>query len=156
MMVWPAIGCTASSSSSPPLPVARADETPAYEAELTYCVDEVNRLRSTVGKPPLARSISLDRYAAIAVRRDALSGTPHAYALSTELGHGTARAENEALLGNLAYFKTVKTVVERSLARMWDEGPGGVHYDNMVGDYTAVGCGIFVQGDLVATLQAFK
>ena len=50
----------------------------------------------------------------------------------------------------------MRAVVEKSLAEMWQEGPGGEHYDIMIGDYKQVGCGVFVQGDQVAVLEAFR
>ena len=39
---------------------------------------------------------------------------------------------------------------------MWAEGRGGGHYDNLAGRYTQVGCGVFVQTDLVTVVQAFR
>ena len=39
---------------------------------------------------------------------------------------------------------------------MWAEGRGGGHYDNLAGRYTQVGCGVFVDGDLVTVVQAFR
>ena len=39
---------------------------------------------------------------------------------------------------------------------MWREGPGGEHYDIMVDNYHQIGCGVFVQGNDVAVLEAFR
>ena len=39
---------------------------------------------------------------------------------------------------------------------MWKQGEGGTHYRNLVGNYTELGCGIFVNGDEVTVVQAFR
>ncbi|HVJ21852.1 MAG TPA: hypothetical protein VM686_40890 [Polyangiaceae bacterium] len=40
---------------------------------------------------------------------------------------------------------------------MWDEGPGGGHYDNMAGDYSEVFCGFYTTPDgEVWALQNFR
>ena len=90
------------------------------------------------------------------MQADALAAKAHTYAVSTNFGNLTAMAENEALFWPLSSLKSVRAVVEKSLAEMWREGPGGEHYDIIVGDYTQVGCGVFVQGDQVAVLEAFR
>ena len=149
-------GCGfASSQSSPSATVSSGDST-HFTAELSFCVEEVNRLRASAGKPVLVRSGALEKYAATAVETDALSRKPHTHALATNFGNGTARAETEALFWLLSSLKSVKAVVEKSLAQMWQEGPGGDHYDIMVDAYHEIGCGVFVQGDEVGVLEAFR
>jgi hypothetical protein len=150
-------GCFGASSSGSPSTVAGSDDGSArFEAELAFCADEVNRLRATVGKPSLQRSGALERYAAAAVRSDAAAGKAHSYFESSQYGNGLVRGENEALRWSLSVFHTVRAVIERSLAQMWQEGPGGDHYRNMTGDYTEVGCGVHVNGDDVSVAQAFR
>jgi hypothetical protein len=40
---------------------------------------------------------------------------------------------------------------------MWDEGPGGGHYDNIAGDQKEAGCGIYVTpSGAVWVIQDFK
>jgi hypothetical protein len=65
-------------------------------------------------------------------------------------------AENELLYWNLSFYKSVQNVVLQGLAQMWRQGAGGIHYENMAGNYTQVGCGVFVQGDDVSVVQAFR
>jgi uncharacterized protein YkwD len=149
-------GCFGASSSSSPTAVAGSDESGRFEAELAFCVDEVNRLRNTVGKPPLERSAALERYAATAVRIDAEAHKAHGYFESSHYGDGLVRGENEALLWSLSAIGSVRDVIGRSLAQMWEEGPGGHHYTNMTGPYTQLGCGIHVKGDSVSVAQAFR
>jgi hypothetical protein len=49
---------------------------------------------------------------------------------------------------------------------MWAEGPGGGHYENMIGDYASLGCGVFIathpglrpgaqDGDEITVVQDF-
>jgi hypothetical protein len=39
---------------------------------------------------------------------------------------------------------------------MWDVGPGGEHYDIMVGAFSEIGCGIAVNGTEVTVTQDFR
>jgi uncharacterized protein YkwD len=160
LLATPPVVCTAclgaSSSSSPTAVADSGDGSGRFEADLAFCVDEVNRLRATVGKPPLARSAALERYAATAIRADAESRTAHGYFESSKYGGGLVRGENEALRWSLRVFGTVRSVLDRSLAQMWQEGPGGHHYANMTGAYSEIGCGIHVAGDEVSVAQAYR
>jgi len=124
-------------------------------SDLMHCVDVINSYRAMVGKPPLARSSSLEDYAAVGAMQDGISGNPHGHFIATS-GGGVASAENEVPRWPLANFGDVATVIERGTAAMWSEGPGGGHYENIVGSYTAVGCGVYVSSDgLVTVTQDF-
>ena len=35
------------------------------------------------------------------------------------------------------------------------EGPGGGHYENMMGNYASLGCGVYIQGDGITIVQDF-
>ncbi len=151
------LACFGASSSSSPTAIADSnDGSGRFEPDLVFCVDEVNRLRSTVGKPALKRSSMLERYAATAVRHDAAKRKAHDYFESSHYGDGLVRGENEALGWSLVVFGSVRGVIARSLAQMWQEGPRGDHYRNMTGDYTKIGCGIYVEGDAVSVAQAYR
>jgi hypothetical protein len=39
---------------------------------------------------------------------------------------------------------------------MWAEGRGGGHHENMRGPYSEIGCGVFVNGNEVTVVQAFR
>jgi uncharacterized protein YkwD len=142
--------------TAPKATVDAAGDHGSFGSELAFCIDETNRLRATIGKLPLSRSAMLDGYAAIAARDDAASGVAHTHSRATNFGNGTSRAENEVLRWSLAYFHTVRAIVERGLREMWKEGRGGGHYDNMTGNYRKIGCGIFVRGDDVTVVQEFR
>ncbi len=104
---------------------------------------------------PLTHSADLDLYAVVAAQHDAAAQTPHGL-FSTTSGGGVAMAENAIPSWRLSQFGTVREIVRQGLAAMWAEGPGGGHYDNLIGPYTEVGCGIVVSGDLVTAVQAFR
>ena len=41
-------------------------------------------------------------------------------------------------------YGSVMNIIDLGTEMMMNEGPGGGHHDNILGDHTAVGCGIFV------------
>jgi hypothetical protein len=120
--------------------------------ELSFCADEVNRYRASVGKPPLARSAGLEDFAAQAAERDGLAHVAHHHFTTTN-GGGAARAETEILWWS---GFAVRAVIQKGLAQMWDVGPGGEHYDILSGSFSEVGCGIFVNGSEVTVTQDFR
>jgi len=121
-------------------------------ASLSYCADEVNRYRASVGKPPLLRSAELEGVAAQAARNDGLSHQAHHWFATTH-GGGLSVAENEILWWQ---GFGVRSVIEQGLQQMWESGPRGEHYDIMVGAFTQIGCGIFVNGSEVTVAQDFR
>ncbi len=143
--------------SSPTAPSSTSDPgTPAFSAEVSLCVEQTNRYRASIGRASLKRSDALEAYATAAARTDGLAHVAHQHARQTNLGNGTSRAENAILWWSLRYYGTVERVVKLGLADMWKQGEGGTHYRNLVGNYTEVGCGIFVNGDEVTVVQAFR
>lgn len=151
-----ASGC-GTSVSSPTSPTATSGPgSPAYSAEAGLCVDQTNRYRATVGRKPLLRSPALDEYAAAAARTDGLAHIAHQHARATNLGNGLSRAENAILWWSLRYYGSVQRIVRDGLADMWSQGEGGTHYRNLVGNFSEIGCGIFVNGDEVTVVQAFR
>jgi hypothetical protein len=144
-----AVSCGRGAPSSPS---PSTGSTVNLSANLSYCVDEVNRYRASAGRPPLARSAQLDAFAAQAAQNDGLSHQPHHWFATTN-GGGLSTAENEILWWQ-GYG--VHSVIEQGLEQMWDGRPNGEHYDNMVGPYSQVGCGIFVNGSEVTVAQDFR
>ena len=118
-----------------------------YDAELQHCVDVTNQYRATNGKPPLTRSAALEAFAAEGAQSDAASGSPHGHFIATQ-GGGVASAENEVPGWDISFGGgTISGVIDSGLQMMWDEGPGGGHYENMnSSDFTELGCGIYVTG----------
>jgi hypothetical protein len=141
--------------AAPPLPGLGDPLRSAHADAIALCVDQTNAYRAAVGRPPLTHSADLDLYAVVAAQHDAAARTPHAL-FSTTSGGGVAMAENAIPSWRLSQFGTVQEIVRQGLAAMWAEGPGGGHYDNLIGPYTEVGCGIVVSGDLVTAVQAFR
>jgi uncharacterized protein YkwD len=117
--------------------------------DLQFCLDENNRYRATVGSPPLVRTAELDAFAAAGAQYDydAMSAHKH-FGDSHGAPGGNASGENE-IPGwggwSIESQKSVRGVLEGGLKAMWDEGPGGGHYENMKNPkYTKFGCGIYV------------
>jgi uncharacterized protein YkwD len=121
-------------------------EKDRWEEERKFCVDEINRYRSENGKSTLSRSGSLEGYADEGARSDASTGTPHGHFIETG-GGGIADAENEIPGWPIGWFGSVKEVIGEGIQAMMGEGPGGGHYENILGNHTQAGCGIYVTGD---------
>lgn len=113
-----------------------------YAAELQACADTVNGFRAQRGLAPLARSAALEDFSAKAAANDGASGRAHGYFSQTR-GGGVSRAEN-AIPGWPIAGGGITKVIQDGTQMMWNEGPGGGHYENIVGRYTEIGCGVFV------------
>ena len=81
---------------SPASPSPSSGSTLNLSANLSYCADEVNRYRASVGRAPLTRSADLEAFAARAAQDDGLVHQPHHWFATTN-GGGMATAENEIL-----------------------------------------------------------
>jgi hypothetical protein len=132
--------------------VASLAAVAAYSLEIAQCADEINRYRSLVGRPALRRSAALEAFAATAAQTDGTAHVAHQHFRVTN-GSGIAMAETQIL-----WWRdfAVKAVVQKGLAQMWQLGPGGEHYEILVGPYTEVGCGIFVNAGEVTISQDFR
>ena len=140
-------------------PFAPAPSTPSVadlHADAGFCVDEINRLRGTVGAAPLLRDESVEAFSNDAARVDGDAHEVHKYFRETVGGNGMSRAENEIPWWNLYDWGSVRTIVKRGLAIEWAEGPGGGHYENMTGGYTSVACGISIKNGEVTITQDFR
>ena len=155
LTIAPAAACRAP-LTSPTAPSTTTAGTAAFSAEVGLCVEETNKYRRLAGKAVLQRSGALEEYAAAAARTDGLAHTAHKHAHSTNLGNGTARAENAILWWSVRYYGSVRQVIVRGLGEMWEQGAGGPHYRNLVGAFSEVGCGLFVNGEEVTVVQAFR
>lgn len=138
-------------------PMAAADRSASpFENDLDCCVAETNQYRALARRPALARSALLEAYAAAAAPHDVKARKAHKYFRRTKGGGGVAFAENQLPGWPIPRFGSVREIVRVGLAMMWEEGRGGGHHDNIVGPYTQVGCGVFVHGDRVTLVQAFR
>jgi uncharacterized protein YkwD len=146
-------GCAMAGGPVSPDSVATDAGTLADSA--AFCVEEVNRFRATVGAPALTRSSRIDAFSTDAAHVDGEAHEAHSYFRMTNGGNGTARAENVIPWWKAAQYGSVRTVVRQGLAMMWAEGPGGSHYENMKGNYTEMGCGVFISNGEVTVSQDF-
>jgi uncharacterized protein YkwD len=120
------------------------------------CVDETNMYRSLKGKPAVAWSQALETYADAGAKDD-FSTSPHHHFSSTG-GGGIAFAENECpQQGNwqVPAGGDVVAVVKACVKAFYDEGPGGGHYENIMGPYATLGCGIYQSGTKITIVQDF-
>jgi len=130
------------------------DGNPGDASAHEYCVQETNRYRTGGGKPAVQRSTQLETYADTGAMVDH-GGTPHDHFRNTQ-GGGIAFAENECPHWSLDQTAgDMKMLVAACIKAFFDEGPGGGHYDNMMGNYGTLGCGIFESGASVTILQDF-
>lgn len=141
--------------------VAGAEPSPAAGradyalSDLDFCVARTNEYRSSIGRPALVRSAVLESYAAAAAPHDGSARAVHQYFHKTR-GGGVAFAENQIPWWPLPQYGSVREVIRQGLEMMWAEGRGGGHYENIVGGYREVGCGVFVDGPRVTVVQAFR
>lgn len=115
------------------------------DSNLQHCVDEINRYRATLKLPPLSRSIAIEEYAAQGAQYDAGTGVSHSH-FKAAPNYNLCNRENECPNWPLDRT-TIKSVIDRCLKMMWDEGPGGGHYENMRLAKYSVGCGVFITNE---------
>jgi len=139
----------------PAPPPPSAAPTGSGSSDLELCVAEVNRYRRKLGLPALRRAADLEACAAEGARADHASGQPHGHFVGTQ-GCGIAFAENEIPKWPLDYAGSVPNTIKKGVADMWAEGPGGGHYENMKGNYTELGCGIYTDGSAVTVVQDYR
>jgi hypothetical protein len=136
-------------------PTSAAGRADHAVSDLDFCVARTNEYRSSIGRPALMRSAVLESYAAAAAPHDGSARAVHLYFHKTR-GGGVAFAENQIPWWPLPQYGSVREVIRQGLEMMWAEGRGGGHYENIVGGYREVGCGVFVDGPRVTVVQAFR
>lgn len=128
-----------------------------WEAELQFCVELINAYRVYYGLPTLERSPDLEACAAEGAEIDGETGLAHGHFQNTSGCGFVADSENEIPGWSLASYGSVMNVIDSGTAMMMAEGPGGGHYEILLGSHTAVGCGIHITGDnLVWVVQDFR
>jgi uncharacterized protein YkwD len=132
-----------------------APDLPPYDEELQRCVELVNQYRATIKHTPLKRSAALEAFAAKAAANDGVAHVGHQYFRRTN-GGGVSLAENSIPWWPMASVGGVRGALEQGLQMMWDEGPSGGHYQNMVERRSEIGCGIFVNRGEVTIVQEFR
>lgn len=129
--------------------------TPGDSSAHAFCVDETNRHRESKGRAKVAHSQQLEDYADDGAMID-FNGQPHDHFRATQ-GGGIAFAENECPKWSLQGQGggDMIMLIEACLAAFMSEGPGGGHYENMLGNYGSLGCGIYESNGQVTIIQDF-
>ena len=114
-----------------------------------HCVDEINRYRATKALPALARWTEAEPCAVTQSRDDSQSGK----------AHGTfGRCQEHAQNACPRWPGRPGEVLDGCLRMMWNEGPGGGHYENMIDRrVTRVACGNYeMPGGRIWSVQDFR
>jgi len=112
--------------------------------DLQYCVDVINNYRADHGRSALSRSSALEACAAEGAEEDSRTGTAHSHFSRTGGCGGVADAENELPGWPRSMYGGIPSIIDQGTAMMMAEGPGGGHYENILGSHTSAGCGIFI------------
>jgi hypothetical protein len=106
----------------------------------TRCVERTNELRASIGLGPIARLASAEPCVDGQAKSDSETGKAHGAfdACLGEVKSWKAAGQNEC-----PGYASVESALGTCLDMMWAEGPGGGHYDNMVGKSTHTACGLF-------------
>lgn len=136
-------------SQPPPVqPVPPSSQDP-FAAARQSCVDRINQYRARVRVAPVARDPSSEACDDEESRLDARSNRPHG-----SFGKCGERAQNACPNYPGA---SVEDILTKCLQQMFDEGPGGGHYDNMTSTkYSRASCGFeALPGGRIWTVQNF-
>jgi hypothetical protein len=120
-----------------------------------FCVNQTNKYREMAGVDPVERSSELEAFAEEGAEVD-FDSQPHMHFGSD--GGGVALAENECPQQGgwtLAAGESENTVVAQCIRAFYEEGQGGGHYENLMGPYTRVGCGVYEQDGKITIVQDF-
>jgi hypothetical protein len=140
---WAAPGSNSSGGNTPVTPGAGGDGSAA-----SICVDLINQYRQSIGAPPLARWSAAEACSNQESAQDAASGRAHG-----SFGQCGEMAQNECP----GWPGPESQLLQGCLKMMWDEGPGGGHYDNMASrSYTQVACGFACNGNECWAVQNFR
>lgn len=104
------------------------------------CVDRTNELRASMQLPPIPRLASAEPCVDGQAKSDSETGKAHGAfdACLGQVKNWRGAAQNEC-----PGYGSVESALGTCLDMMWAEGPGGGHFDNMVGDSTQTACGFY-------------
>jgi hypothetical protein len=103
------------------------------------CVDRTNALRATKGLKPIPRLASAEPCVDGQAKSDSESGKAHgAFDACLNQVEWRGAGQNEC-----PGYDSVESALGGCLDMMWAEGPGGGHYDNIVGNSTHTACGFY-------------
>jgi hypothetical protein len=134
---WLGQACLPALAASPPAaspPAASPPPGDAFERARALCVVRTNDYRARASVAAVARRADREACGDAQARADAGAQTAHG-----AFGQCAERAQNECP----GWSGSPEEVIERCLAMMFAEGPGGGHYTNMTdGHYRGVACGL--------------
>jgi len=138
-------------SQPPPFvpPSSPPGSSDPFAAARQSCVDRINQYRARVRVGPIARDAGSEPCDDDESRLDSSANRAHG-----SFGKCGERAQNACPNYPGA---SVEDVLNKCLQQMFDEGPGGGHYDNMTGTkYSRASCGfVSVGGGRIWTVQNF-
>lgn len=132
-----------------PPPAPPGPSSDPFAAARQTCVDRINQYRARVRVGPIARDASTEPCDDEESRLDSSANRAHG-----SFGKCGERAQNACPNYPGA---SVEDVLTKCLQQMFDEGPGGGHYDNMTSTkYSRASCGFIpVGGGRIWTVQNF-
>ncbi|GAC1353193.1 MAG: hypothetical protein NVSMB1_24080 [Polyangiales bacterium] len=145
----------------PPKPIARPADRYPSDPLVSYNVERINQYRKSAGAPPLLYDARISSFALEGSKQLAVDHKPHAHfaakAKSAD-AFASRSAENQGDWNGVPALDSDPVVsgkkqIDWMLKIMFDEGPGGGHYENMLNPmYARVGIGLFtVAGKLYMT-----
>jgi hypothetical protein len=104
----------------------------------------------------LEQSADAEGYAAASAREDHMRRKAHHRSSGRNRAPGPF-AENEALRWTFEQAGgSARTFIDRALAMMWSEGPGGGHYENIRGPWRTLGCAMYADKSRITLAQQFR
>ena len=144
-----------------PSPPARPADPYPGDARVRYNVERVNAYRAQKGLEPVLYDAKVSAFAIAGSERLARDHHPHAHFMTGTKGapgFGPRSAENQGDPNGVPAMDADPTAsgkkqIDVMLKMMFDEGPGGGHYDNMMNPrYRRIGVGLVdVGGKLYMT-----
>ena len=115
----------------------------------TFCVDTINQYRASIGRPPLQRWTAAESCSDAEAKSDSQTQQPHG-----AFGQCGENAQDECP----GWPGPLKDLLAGCLQMMWDEGPGGGHYENMANpNASRVACGFSAtSGGSIWAVQNFQ
>lgn len=139
---------------APPPPPRPADPYPP-DPLVRYNVEQVNAYRARKELPPLLYDAKISAFAKRGSEQLARDHVPHAHFAKNAQGapgFGSKAAENQGDPNGVPRLdadpvKNGKKQIDIMLELMWNEGPGGGHYDNMMNPhFRRIGIGLVYSG----------
>jgi hypothetical protein len=111
---------------------------PSGKSAEDICFDTINAYRKTLNLPPYQRWSDAERCVSAQAESDSKTDQAHgAFGQCGEYG------QNECP----GWPGPSEAMIRDCLQRMWDEGPGGGHYENMRSSHTKAACGFHTLPD---------